>query len=206
MAHAQVTTAFTQPDHFAFTAANQAEADAVIARYPAGRQQSAVMPLLAIAQKQNDNWLPKAAMDHVAALLGMPAMRVYEVAHFYSMYNLAPVGRHHVQLCTTTPCWLRGSDAIVKACESRLGIHMGETTPDGTFTLTEVECLGACVNAPMMQVNSVGQPDEFFEDLSSESVVRLIDDLAAGRAPKPGSQTGRQTSCPANGSTTLKHA
>ncbi len=206
MAHAPASEPFTQPEHFEFSAAHRAEAETVIARYPAGRQQSAVMPLLAIAQKQHDNWLPKAAMDHVAAMLGMPAMRVYEVAHFYSMYNLAPMGRHHVQLCTTTPCWLRGSESIVKACESRLGVHLGETTPDGAFTLTEVECLGACVNAPMMQVTSIGGEDLFFEDLNAESVVRLIDELAAGRTPKAGSQTGRQTSCPANGSTTLKHA
>ncbi len=195
-----------QPEHFEFSAAHHAEAEAIIARYPQGRQQSAVMPLLALAQKQHENWLPRAAMDVIAKMLGMPAMRVYEVAHFYSMYNLAPVGTHHVQLCTTTPCWLRGSDAIARACESRLGVKLGETTPDGAFTLTEVECLGACVNAPMMQVTSVGGEDQFYEDLSPEGVVRLIDDLAAGRSPKPGSQTGRQASCPANGSTTLKHA
>ena len=194
-----------QPLSFAFNAENQAQAAAIIARYPAGKQQSAVMPLLTLAQKQNDNWLPKVAMDEIAQILSMAPMRVYEVAHFYSMYNLAPMGVHHVQLCTTTPCWLRGSEGIVDACTKHLGVKMGETTADGQFTLSEVECLGACVNAPMMQV-STGAGDSYYEDLTPENVVELLNDIAAGRTPKVGSQTGRQTSCPANGSTTLKHA
>ena len=200
-----------QPKSFAFTSESAEKARSVIARYPSGRQQSAVMPLLAIAQEQNDNWLPKAAMDEVAQMLSMPPMRVYEVASFYTMYNLVPMGRHHVQLCTTTPCWLRGSDAILDACQKKLGVHAGETTADGAFTFSEVECLGACVNAPMMQITSAAQngkpyTDVFFEDITPEIAVGILDELAAGRTPKTGPQTGRQTSCPANGSTTLKHA
>jgi NADH-quinone oxidoreductase E subunit len=157
------------------------------------------MPLLTLAQKQNDNWLPRAAMDAVAALLDMPPIRVYEVATFYTMYNLAPVGRHLVELCTTTPCWLRGSDEVVKACEKHLGIGFGETTPDGMFTLREAECLGACVNAPMAQIGEV-----FYEDLDAQNVVALLDTLAAGKEPKPGPQSARKSSEPASGLTTLK--
>jgi NADH dehydrogenase (ubiquinone) flavoprotein 2 len=194
-----------QPHTFSFSAENLEVAKEIISRYPQGKQQSAVMPLLNLAQKQNDNWVPKAAMDEIAQMLSMAPMRVYEVAHFYTMYNLTPMGKHHVQLCTTTPCWLRGSDAIVSACKQRLGVELGETTADGVFTLSEVECQGACVNAPMMMVSNT-EGDLYYEDLSPESVVAVLDELAAGRAPKAGSQTGRQTSCPANGSTTLKHA
>ncbi|MDP7546703.1 MAG: NAD(P)H-dependent oxidoreductase subunit E, partial [Alphaproteobacteria bacterium] len=134
-----------QPDSFAFTPENLAAAKQLIAKYPPRRQASAVMPLLDLAQCQHRNWLPRAAMDAVAGMLDMPRIRVYEVATFYSMYNLAPVGEHLVQVCTTTPCWLRGSDDIVGACKAKLGIDFGETTADGKFTLTEVECLGACV-------------------------------------------------------------
>ncbi len=140
-------------------------AKTIIARYPAGRQQSAVMPLLALAQRQNGGWLPKAAMDYVAGMLGMAPVRVYEVASFYTMYNLDPVGKNVIEVCTTTPCWLRGSDAIVEACEKHLGIGLGETTADGQFTLREAECLGACVNAPMCSIG-----EHYYEDLTPENV------------------------------------
>jgi NADH-quinone oxidoreductase E subunit len=187
-----------QPASFAFTAENLAKAKTYIAKYPPGRQASAVLPLLDLAQRQHDNWLPRAAMDVVADMLHMARIRVYEVATFYSMFNLRPVGKHFFQICTTTPCWLRGSDEVVKACERKLGITIGETTPDGLFTLTEVECLGACVNAPIIQVN-----DDFYEDLDGAATERLIDALKRGETPKPGSVVGRQTSAPAGGPKTL---
>jgi NADH-quinone oxidoreductase E subunit len=157
------------------------------------------MPLLALAQKQHDNWLPKVAMDVVAEMLDMAPMRVYEVATFYTMYNLAPVGKHLVELCTTTPCWLRGSDKIVKACEKHLGVAIGGTTADGQFTLREAECLGACVNAPMGQIDG-----SFYEDLTEENVVKLLESFKSGKTPKPGSQAGRISSEPQGGVTTLK--
>jgi NADH-quinone oxidoreductase E subunit len=188
-----------QPQSFAFTPENLAKAKAHIAKYPPGRQASAVLPLLDLAQRQHDNWLPRAAMDCVADMLGMARIRVYEVGTFYSMFNLRPVGKNYFQICTTTPCWLRGSDEVVKACERKLGITIGETTPDGQFTLTEVECLGACVNAPIIQVN-----DDFYEDLDGPATERLIDALRRGETPKPGSARGRQTSAPEGGPTTLK--
>jgi NADH-quinone oxidoreductase subunit E len=188
-----------EPATFAFTPENLAAAKEIINKYPSGRQQSAVMPLLAIAQKQNNNWLPKIAMDYVAEMLSMPPVRVYEVASFYTMYNLQPVGEHFVQVCTTTPCWLRGSDGIVKACEKRLGVKIGEDTADGKFSLREVECLGACVNAPMVQVTSHSGHDEFFEDLSEESMTKILDDLSNNKRPKAGSQSGRVSSEPVKG-------
>jgi NADH-quinone oxidoreductase E subunit len=187
-----------EPDNFYFTPENLNEANNIIAKYPVGRQQSAVLPLLALAQKQHNNWLPKIAMDYVANMLGMPPVRVYEVASFYTMYNLEPVGKHFVQICTTTPCWLRGSDAIVSACEKRLGVNIGETTKDGEFTIREVECLGACVNAPMVQVTSFGGADNYYEDLTASSVVGIIDSLARGEFPKSGPQSGRKSSEPAS--------
>ena len=186
------------PTFFSFTADNARRAQAIIQKYPEGRQQSAVMPLLAMAQKQSGGWLPKVAMDYVATLLGMAPVRVYEVATFYTMYNLEPVGRHLVEVCTTTPCWLRGSDAILDACEKHLGIRCGQTTPDGQFTLKEAECLGACVNAPMCQVG-----DHYYEDLTPENVARVLDALAAGEQPKPGPQNGRVSSEPLGGALTL---
>jgi NADH-quinone oxidoreductase subunit E len=157
-----------------------------------------VLPLLWIAQGQHGGWLPRAAMDHVAQILEMPPIRVYEVATFYTMFNLRPVGRYLLQACTTTPCWLRGSDAVVQACERKLGIGVGGTTPDGLFTLVEVECLGACVNAPILQVN-----DDFYEDLDAPATDALLDALRNGRAPLPGSVVGRQGSEPVSGRTTL---
>ena len=189
---------------FAWTAENAAQAEKVIARYPAGRQQSAVMPLLDLAQRQvgaetqTQGWLPVPVMEYIARQLDMPYMRVYEVATFYTMYNLAPVGRYHVQVCGTTPCMLRGSDDVFSACKNK-GLVKGSTTPDGLFTLTEVECLGACANAPMVQIN-----DDNFEDLTYDSMSAILDDLAAGKQPKIGPQIERQTSCPEGGPTSLK--
>ena len=182
-------TAIKQPKSFAFTPDNLAQAQKIIAKYPPNRQASAVLPLLQMAQAQHDNWLPVAAMDYIAEMLGMPRVRVYEVASFYTMFNRAPVGKYLIQLCTTTPCWLCGSDALKDVCKNKLGISDGETSADGLFTLMEVECLGACVNAPMAQIN-----DDFFEDLNAQNFGHVIDELAAGRVPKTGSQTGRQTS------------
>ena len=187
-----------QPATFAFNDANLAQAKKIIARYPAGRQASAVLPLLDLAQRQNDNWLPRAAMDYVAGLLDMAPIRVYEVATFYTMFNLQPVGKWFFQICTTTPCWLRGSDDVVKTCESKLGIHMGESTSDMQFTLREVECLGCCVNAPVIQVN-----DDVYEDLDAQSTAKLIDACRAGNPPPVGSLAGRKSSAPASGQTTL---
>ena len=192
-----------QPESFKFTQKVMEEVREIISRYPEGRQASALLPVLMLAQRECGNWLPRAAMEHVAELLDMPPMKVYEVATFYSMYNLEPMGKYHVQLCTTTPCWLRGSDAIVKAAKEHLGIGLGETTADGMFTLSEVECLGACVNAPMCQVKS-SEHDAFYEDLSAESVVAMLKDLAEGRRMKAGSRNGRHSSEPAGGATTLK--
>ena len=199
MSAAQHGGAAAQPATFAFDAANLERARAIIARYPAGRQASAVLPLLDIAQRQSGNWLPRAAMDYVAGMLDMAPIRVYEVATFYSMFNLQPVGAWFFQICTTTPCWLRGSDKVVEACQRKLGIGIGETTPDGKFTLKEVECLGACVNAPIIQVN-----DDFYEDLDGPSTEKLIDELAAGRVPPRGSAIGRQKSAPEGGPQVLK--
>ncbi len=194
-----------QPVSFEFTPENLKAAEKIIAKYPQGRQQSAVMPLLMLAQKQHDNWLPQKAIERIAVMLDMPAIRVHEVASFYTMYNLAPVGRYHVQCCTTTPCWLRGSDEVVKACKDALGIDFGETTADGQFTLNEVECLGACVNAPMVQVDDAKDGSEiFYEDLNYATTRELLLTLKRHGKPKAGSQSGRHTSEPAGGRTTLK--
>ncbi len=187
-----------QPREFAFTPENRTAAAHIVAKYPPGRQASAVIPLLDIAQRQAGGWLPRAAMDHVAEILKMAPIRVYEVATFYTMFNLKPVGRYHVQVCTTTPCWLRNSDVVVDACRKQLGIELGETTPDQLFTLSEVECLGAYVNAPVMQIN-----DDFYEDLDARSTEAILDTLKRGETPKAGPQTGRITSAPASGPTTL---
>jgi NADH-quinone oxidoreductase E subunit len=199
MSSAPEPAAVDQPDSFAFTPENRAKAEAIIAKYPKGRQASAVMPLLDLAQRQYGGWLPRAAMDHIADILAMPRIRVYEVATFYTMYNLTPVGKHHVQVCTNLPCWLRGSDAIVETCRKTLGIGFGETTEDGLFTLSEVECLGACVNAPMMQIG-----DDYYEDLDPESTRAVLSALREGRTPKPGPQNGRRSCEPQHGLTTLK--
>jgi NADH-quinone oxidoreductase subunit E len=187
------------PETFTFNADNQALAAKIVARYPSGRQQSAVMPLLDLAQRQQGGWLPEAAIRHVAGYLGMPVIRVMEVATFYTMFNLTPTGKHVVQVCTTTPCWLCGSGDIVAVCEKHLGIGVGETTADGKFTLREVECLGACVNAPMLQIG-----DNYYEDLDAASTVRILEAFAKGETPQPGPQSGRRSSEPLSGPTTLK--
>lgn len=179
-----------QPKSFFFTPENEAEARRVMAKYPAGRQASAILPLLDMAQRQHGGWLPRAAIVHVAAMLDVPEIKAFEVASFYTMFNLAPVGKYLIQLCRTTPCWLKGGEDIARACEVRLGIGAGETTPDGLFTVKEVECLGACVNAPVMQIN-----DDYYEDLTPERVVQIIDALARGEKPKAGSQTARCSAC-----------
>jgi len=188
-----------QPTSFAFTPENLEKANSIIAKYPPGRQQSAVMPLLDLAQRQNGNWLPRAAMDYVADLLEMPRIKAYEVATFYSMYNLKPVGKHFVQVCTTIPCGLVGADGVVDACKKHLGIGLGETTADGQFTLIEVECLGACVNAPMLQIGK-----DFYEDLDGPKTEKLLEGFRRGQKPIPGPQNGRRSSEPIGGATTLK--
>lgn len=186
----RIAPAELQPATFAFK--DESAVKEIISRYPEGCHQSATMPLLDLAQRQNDNWIPRAAMDEIARILSMPPIRVYEVATFYTMYNLAPVGKFHVQVCTTTPCWLRGSSDLMKACEKATGCHHGDTSADGLFTVTEVECLGACVNAPMVQIN-----DDFYEDLTPERMVEILDAMRQGKDVPVGSQTGRQTSAPA---------
>lgn len=187
-----------QPATFAFTAENQTKAEAFIAKYPPGRQRSAVMPLLDLAQRQ-EGWVSRAAMEYVAAMLGLPPIRVQEVATFYTMYVLHPIGKHHVQVCTSLPCALRGSDEVVKACRDTLGVDFGETTADNMFTLSEVECAGACVNGPVVQIG-----DDYYEDLGPDGMKAILDALKKGETPKAGSRTGRQCSCPAGGPTTLK--
>ena len=189
---------------FAWTDANAKAAAEIVARYPAGRQRSAVIPLLDLAQRQvgaetnTQGWLPIPVMEFVGRELDLPYVQVLEVATFYTMFNLEPVGRFHVQVCGTTPCMLRGSDDVFAACTKR-GLKKGHTTEDGMFTLTEVECLGACANAPMVQIN-----DDNYEDLTFESMTAILDDLAAGKQPKIGPQVERKTSCPEGGPSTLK--
>ena len=196
-----------QPKEFSFR--DEAKVAAIIALYPKGKQRSATMPLLDLAQRQvaedgakatppYGGWIPRAAMDKIAEIVDVPPVKVYEVATFYSMYNLEPVGKYLVQMCTTTPCMLCGSGDIVKTCESELGIHTGESTKDGMFTIVEVECLGACVNAPMVQVN-----DDYFEDLTPASMKQLLSDLKDGKQVTVGSQKGRKTSMSIAGTTTL---
>ena len=183
---------------FAWTTESEEQVKMHIAKYPDGKQQSAVMPALDIAQRQNGGHLTTETIEYIADYLGMPAMKVLEVATFYTMYNHKPVGKHHVQVCGTTPCWLRGSDKIMSACKNKLGINKGETTADGLFTLSEVECAGACVNSPVVAIN-----DDYYEDLTPESVEAILDALAAGKAPKVGPQNDRQSSEPSGGRTTL---
>ena len=183
---------------FEFSPENLARANAHMAKYPENRQASAVLPLLDLAQRQNGGWVSREAMAYIAGLLDMAEIRIYEVATFYTMLNLNPVGKYLVQLCRTTPCWLCGSDDLRNACKDELGIGVGDNTDDGMFTLVEVECLGACVNAPMVQIN-----DDFYEDLSARRLKEIIAMLRRGEQPPTGSQTGRQTSAPATGATTL---
>jgi NADH-quinone oxidoreductase subunit E len=190
---------------FAWSVANAAEVPKILARYPPGRQRSAVMPLLDLAQRQvgaeahTQGWLPLPVMEFIAKQLDMPVIRVLEVASFYMMYNLVPVGRFHVQICGTTPCMLRGSDDIMAACKAR-GMHKGHTTDDGLWTLNEVECMGNCASAPMVQIN-----DDNYEDLTADDMTRILDALALGKSPKTGTQLkGRHTVEPLGGPTSLK--
>jgi NADH-quinone oxidoreductase E subunit len=176
---------------FEFNQENQKKVAEILAKYPADRKKSATMPLLDLAQRQNDNYVSKDVIAKIAQLLELPEIKVYEVASFYTMYNLKPVGKYLLQFCKTTPCMLRGIDKIVKDCKEKLGIEMDQTTADGFFTLKEVECLGACVNAPIVQIN-----DDFAEDLTSENFLKILDDLKEGKSFKVGSQTGRQCSAP----------
>ena len=189
---------------FAWTEANARRAKEIVAKYPDGRQMSASIPFLDLAQRQvgdmtgTQGWLPIPVMEFVARELDMPYVRILEVATFYTMFNLAPVGKFHVQVCGTTPCMLRGAEDLIAACKAR-GMKKGHTTADGLFTLSEVECLGACANAPMAQIN-----DDNYEDLTEESMAAILDALSAGQTPRPGPQVDRQTSCPEGGPTTLK--
>ena len=194
----------TEPTSFAFDDISQAAIAVHIAKYPAGKQASAVLPLLDIAQRQmgratGSAWVPVAAMDEIARVLDRPPVRVYEVATFYFMYNTKPIGKHHLQVCGTTPCWLRGSDQVRDAIKQCTGIkHYGETSQDGLFTMTEVECLGGCVNAPILQVD-----DDYYEDMNAESATALVEALRKGEKPKRGSVIGRQNSAPEGGPLTL---
>ena len=188
-----------QPDSFAFTKENEAEIRRIVAKYPKGRQASAVMPLLDLAQRQHDNWIPMKAIELIARKLDMAEIRVLEVATFYTMFNLKPVGKYFLQACTTTPCWLRGSDNMMRCIKDRYGISSGETSECGRFTLLEVECLGACVNAPILQVN-----DDFYEDLDYASTGTLLDTLEADAPLAVGSVTGRSGSEADGGATTLR--
>jgi NADH-quinone oxidoreductase subunit E len=186
-----------QPAIFDFTPDNRAWAEKEIAKYPPGRQASAIIALLWRAQEQSGYWLPRPAIEKVAQILDMPVIRALEVATFYSMFNLSPVGRFHVQLCGTTPCMLCGAEGIKDVCHSRIG-ETGHVTADGVFSWVEVECLGACCNAPMVQIN-----DDYYEDLTPENFGKLLDDLKAGRPVKTGSQTGRVSSEPVGELTAL---
>jgi NADH-quinone oxidoreductase subunit E len=197
MAPRRLAEKHLQPADFAFTAENLEWAKAQIAKYPEGRHASAVIPLLWRAQEQSGGWVPEAAIRYVADLLDMAHIRVLEVATFYTMFNLAPIGRWHVQLCGTTPCMLRGAEDLKAICHARIGEQM-HPTPDGKFSWVEVECLGACVNAPMAQINY-----DFYEDLTPESFNRILDEMAAGRTPEPGPQIDRQLSAPIGGPITL---
>ncbi len=197
MAVRRLAAVDVQPKDFAFTPDNLVWARQQLTKYPDGRQASAVIPLLWRSQEQAGGWVPEAAIRYVGEFLGLPFIRVLEVATFYTMFNLAPVGRFHVQLCGTTPCMLRGAEALKDVCHKRIGDQF-HVTADGSLSWVEVECLGACVNAPMAQINY-----DFYEDLTPESFARLLDDLAAGKSVKPGPQIDRQLSAPVGGPTTL---
>jgi NADH-quinone oxidoreductase subunit E len=193
-----------QPDSFTFDAESNAAIEKIVKRYPPGKQASAVIPLLYVVQRQMKRqtgtaWVPTKGLDAVAERLGMAPIRVYEVATFYFMFNTKPIGQFHLQVCGTTPCWLRGSDDVFRACKDAAHVSgYGQTSADGLFTLSEVECLGGCVNAPILQVD-----DDYYEDMDYESTVRLIEALRRGERPVPGSVTGRQTSAPEGGPLTL---
>ena len=180
-----------QPDNFEFNKKNSEEIDIILKRYPKKNKKSAVMPLLYLAQKQNNNWIPLAAMKHIANLLSMPYISVYEIATFYSMYNLAPVGKHFIQVCTTTPCLLRGADKIVKLCKEKISPKENEISKKGDCSWMEVECLGACVSAPMIQIN-----DDYFEDLNEKHTSEILESLKKDKPLKPGSYRGRKNTSP----------
>ena len=187
-----------QPENFEFTKESLDEANKIISKYPNGKQQSAVMALLYIAQKQHDNWIPLSAMKYIGKLLDMPYVKVYEVATFYTMYNLSPVGKHFVQVCTTTPCMIRGAYKIVEACKEKISENENEFVKEKNCSWMEVECLGACINAPMMQIN-----ENYYEDLDKEKALKILDDVIAGQTPKHGSFRGRLNSEPENNRKTL---
>ena len=187
-----------QPENFEFSKENLEYAKNIISKYPKGKQQSGVMSLLYIAQKQNDNWIPLAAMKYIGKLLEMPYIKVYEVATFYSMYNLTPVGKNFVQVCTTTPCMIRGAGKIIEACKEKISENENELTKDKICSWMEVECLGACINAPMMQIN-----DDYYEDLDKEKTLEILDKILNGETPKPGSYRGRVNNEPENNRKTL---
>ena len=191
-------TADNNPDTpFEFTPENLKRFESIVANYPEGHKAAAVIPALDLAQRQH-GWLPLSAMNKVAEMLDMAQMRVYEVATFYTMFNREPVGKYHIQICTTTPCMLRDSDSIMDTIKRKLDISVGETTNDGLFTLSEVECLGACVNAPMVQIN-----DMYYEDLAPKDMEDILEDLKAGKSPKPGPRSDRFAAEPITGLTTL---
>jgi NADH-quinone oxidoreductase E subunit len=187
-----------QPKNFEFSSASLEAAKIIIGKYPKDRQQSAVMALLYIAQKQNSNWIPLVAMKYIAKFLEMPYIKVYEVATFYTMYNLAPVGKYFIQVCTTTPCMIRGANKLVEACKEKISNNESELSSDNICSWMEVECLGACVNAPMMQIN-----DDYFEDLDKEKTLKILDKILKGEEPKPGSYRGRTNNEPENNRKTL---
>ena len=187
-----------QPENFEFTSESLAEAKKIIDKYPKGKQQSAVMSLLYIAQKQHDNWIPLSAMKYIGKLLEMPYVKVYEVATFYTMYNLSPVGKHFVQVCTTTPCMIRGANKIVEACKEKISENENEFVKEKNCSWMEVECLGACINAPMMQIN-----ENYYEDLDKEKALKILDEVISGKTPKHGSFRGRLNSEPENNRKTL---
>lgn len=194
-------TADDHPDvPFEFTDDNKKRVDAILKIYPEGHKRAAMIPLLDLAQRQH-GWLPIAAMHKVAEVLDLPRMRVYEVATFYTMFMRKPTGKYHIQVCTTTPCWLRNSDEILECVKTKLNIGVGETTKDGQFTISEVECLGACVNAPMVKVN-----DDYYEDLTTKDMSEIIDDFKKGLKPRPGPRSGRFASEPCGGLTSLTAA
>ena len=187
-----------QPENFEFTSASLEAAEAIISKYPKDKKQSAVMALLYIAQKQNNNWIPLSAMKCIGKFLDMPYIKVYEVATFYTMYNLAPVGKHFIQICTTTPCMIRGAYKLVEACKEKISKNENELSKDKSCSWMEVECLGACVNAPMMQIN-----DDYYEDLDKEKTFKILDKILTGETPKPGSYRGRLNNEPENNRKTL---
>ncbi|MDA9222575.1 NADH-quinone oxidoreductase subunit NuoE [Candidatus Pelagibacter sp.] len=187
-----------QPEKFEFTTYSLEAAKKIISKYPEGKQQSAIMALLYIAQKQNDNWIPLAAMKYIGKFLEMPYIKVYEVATFYTMYNLSPVGKHFIQVCTTTPCMIRGAYKLVEACKEKISENESELSADKSCSWMEVECLGACVNAPMMQIN-----DDYYEDLNKEKTLKILDEILDGKTPKTGSYRGRVNNEPENNRKTL---